>query len=150
MNKAFVREPEPVEPRCPTLDGCEGIGVPVSRTTLLAQLPQEIAQRLSESSYYCPNPNCRVAYFDVWGVSVSQTSLRTSTYPKNPTAPVCSCFGITAQEILEEALAGRKERVRELLAKAESTEARCETESPSGASCVVEIRRLFLKHFAQE
>ena len=36
----------------------------------------------------------------------------------------------------------------ELLAKAESAAARCETESPSGASCVVEIRKIFLKHFS--
>ena len=150
MNKAFVREPEPTEPRCPAPEGCDGFGTPVTRRTLLAQLPQDTARSFSESAYYCPNPGCQVAYFDAWGTSVSKTALRSLTYPKSPTAPVCFCFGITAEQIRKEAEAGRKDRVRELLAKAESPAARCETESPSGASCVAEIRRLFLKHFSPE
>ena len=89
-----------------------------------------------------------MAYFDLWGTSAARTDLRILAYPKSPTAPVCSCFGITEEEIREDAEAGRKDRVRELLAKAESAAARCETESPSGASCVVEIRKIFLKHFS--
>ncbi len=148
MNKAFVRDPEPGEPRCPAPDGCGGIGTPVTHKTLLAQLPRDSAERFAESSYYCPNPSCGVAYFDLWGTSAARTDLRILAYPKSPAAPVCSCFGITEEEIREDAEAGRKDRVRELLAKAESAAARCETESPSGASCVVEIRKIFLKHFS--
>ncbi len=148
MNKAFVRDPEPAEPRCPEPEGCGGIGIPVSRKTLLAQLLPDAADRFAETCYYCQNPGCPVAYFDSWGTFVATTALRNLAYPKSPTAPVCPCFGISEEEIREEAIAGRKERVRELLAKAESAAARCETESPTGASCAVEIRRIFLKHFS--
>ena len=75
--------------------------------------------------------------------------MKSTAYPKSPTAPVCSCFRITEEQIREDAEAGRKDRIRELLAKADSDAARCETESPSGASCVVEVRKIFLKHFSQ-
>lgn len=151
MNRAFVKESEPAEPRCPKTAGCEGIGVPVTRRTLLAHVPESSAKTLAGSScHYCPNPGCPVAYFDAWGASVPSTELRRPAYPKSLTAPVCSCFGITAQEVREEAEAHRKDRVREWIAKAESAEARCETESPSGTSCVSEIRRIFVKHFKPE
>ena len=150
MNKAFVKDPEPAEPRCPAPDGCEGIGTPVTRTTLLAHLPEDTARSFAESSFHCGNPNCEVVYFDAWGTTALKPALRSLAYPKNPTAPVCPCFGISAREIREDAEAGRKDRVRDLLAKAESPDARCETASPSGASCVLEIRRLFLKYFPAE
>ncbi len=148
MNKAFVRDPEPAEPRCPAPEGCDGIGVPVTRKTLLAQLPHDTAERFAETSYYCRNPHCPVAYFDQWGISVKRTELRSLAYPKSPTAPVCSCFGVNEEEIREDAESGRKDRVRELIARAETSAARCETESPSGASCVVEVRKIFLKYFS--
>jgi hypothetical protein len=150
MNKAFVKDPEPLEPRGPSAGGCDGMGVPVSRKTLLAQLPLEAARRFSESAFYCPNPACDVAYFDTWGTTVSRSLLRTPAYPKSATAPICSCFGITAAEIEADAEAGRKDRLRDLLAKAESDAAECETRSPSGASCAAEARRLFLRHFAAQ
>lgn len=147
MNKAFVKDPEPGEPRCPSPEGCDGIGTLVARNTLCAQLPPAAAARFSGSSYYCPNPSCAIAYFDSWGATAPCTVLRRMSYPKSATAPVCPCFGVTAEEIREEARAGRKARVREVLERAESNAARCQTESPSGASCAVEIRRIFLKHF---
>ena len=150
MNKAFVRDPEPTEPRCPTPAGCGGIGTPVTRKTLLAHLSEESAKDLSESPYYCPNPNCQVAYFDLWGMTAPSTALQTACYPKNPTAPVCPCFGVTVEKIRSEAEAGRKEFVRDLISKAESPEAQCETESPTGSSCVTEIRKIFLKHFPMD
>lgn len=147
MNKAFVRDPEPAEPRCPKPAGCGGIGTPVTRKTLLAHLDQEAAKGFSESSYYCPNPSCSIAYFDLWGITAPSSSLQTACYPKNSTAPICPCFGVSAEKIRAEAEAGRKEFVRELLGKANGPEADCETKSPSGHSCAVEIRKVFLKHF---
>jgi len=147
MNKAFTREPEPVEPRCPPPAGCGSIGMPVGRKTLLAQLPEELARAFSESVYYCQNPRCPVAYFDAWGTQAPASVLRLPSYPKSPTAPLCSCFGITAEAIRDEAEAGRKDLVRELVSRAGSDEARCETEAPCGTSCVVEARKVFMKHF---
>jgi hypothetical protein len=123
------------------------LGTPVTRKTLLAHLSEESAKNFSESSYYCPNPNCGIAYFDLWGLTAPSASVSRSCYPKNPAAPICSCFKVTADKIRREAEAGRKEFVRDLIAKAESPGAQCETISPSGSSCAVEIRKIFLKHF---
>jgi hypothetical protein len=123
--------------------------VPVSRKTLLAQLPAELARAFAASAYYCPNPRCAVGYFDAWGTQAPASVLRQPAYPKSPAAPLCSCFGITADQIREDAEAGRKDLVRDLVARAGSDQARCETEAPCGASCVVEARRLFLRHFAE-
>jgi bacterioferritin-associated ferredoxin len=89
-----------------------------------------------------------VAYFDAWGTQAPAGALRRPAYPKSPAAPLCSCFGITAAQIRDEAEAGRKDLIRKLIERAASDEARCETEAPCGSSCVVEARRIFLKHFA--
>jgi hypothetical protein len=147
MNKAFTREPEPAEPRCPAPAGCGALGIPVGRKTLLAQLPDDLARAFGETAYYCPTPGCPVGYFDGWGAQAPASALRRPSYPKSPTSPVCPCFGITARAIREEAEAGRKDLVRDLVARAASEEARCETEAPCGTSCVVEARKIFLKHF---
>lgn len=146
MNKAFVREPEPAEPRCPTPDGCDALGVSVTRKTLVAQLGEETAQRLAEPAYYCASSSCDVAYFDGWGLWIPRSALRRPIYPKSPSAPVCACFGVTADDIRADAEAGCKDRVKDLLLRAASAEARCETESPCGRSCAAEVRRLFLRH----
>src|SRR5688572_3151119 len=118
MNKAFTRDPEPEEPRCPPPAGCGGPGMPVGRKTLLAQLPESLARAFSESAYYCPNPRCNVAYFDAWGAQAPASVLRRTSYPKTPAAPLCSCFGITAEQIRDEAKAGRKDLIRDLVARA--------------------------------
>ena len=148
MSKAFTRESEPEGPRCPVPAGCGGIGVPVSRKTLLSQLPETVARSFAESAYYCPSPSCPVAYFDAWGARAPASILLRPAYPKSPAAPLCSCFGITAEAIREEAEAGCKNLIRELVARAESKEAQCEIKAPCGSSCLVEARRVFLKHFA--
>lgn len=147
MSRAFIKEPEPEVPRCPSPAGCGGMGVPVTRKTLLAQLPENVARGFAASAYYCGNPSCPIAYFDVWGTQTPVSMLRSQSYPKSPEAPLCSCFGITADAIREEAGNGCKDLMRELVARAESNEARCETEAPCGRSCLVEARRVFLKHF---
>ncbi len=147
MNKAFVSEPEPAEPRCPTPNGCDSLGQRVTRKTLESQLSEDQIATLADKAYYCSSPGCLVAYFDDWGTAVPASALRTSAYPKDPEAPICPCFGVSAEEIRTNAEAGSRERIRELLEKAESHEARCETCSPSGESCVTEVRRLFLQHF---
>lgn len=147
MSRAFIKEPEPEDPRCPLPAGCGGMGVPVSRKTLLAQLPEDVAREFAESAYYCRSPSCPVGYFDAWGSQAPASMLLRQSYPKSPAAPLCSCFGITVDAIREEAEAGRKELLRELMARAESSEARCETEAPCGKSCLDEARKVFLKHF---
>jgi len=143
MNKAFIRDPEEPDPRCPR---CGGLGESVGRTTLEAHLPAEAAHRFSETSHYCANPRCPVAYFDAAGQEAGIEQLRGPAYPKDPAGPVCSCFGISIAEIENAARSGDKKAIRELLAKTQSSEAACITRAPNGRCCVREIQRLFLKH----
>lgn len=149
MNKAFVKDPEPSDPRCPRPRGCDGLGIPVGRLTLNAQLPAAVAASLADAAYFCPNPACDVAYFDVYEKTVAVSALRRSIYPKDPSAPICACLGVTEAEIREQAAAGCRDCVRRVLAAAEGPDARCLTESPSGTSCATEVRRLFLQHFSE-
>jgi bacterioferritin-associated ferredoxin len=143
LSRAFVKEPEAAEPRCPAPNGCGGLGRPVSRATLEAHAPPEACRALSEGPFYCPAPGCRVAYFDAWGAIVTADRITGTAYPKDPGGPICPCFGVTAAEIEADARAGRKDRVRDLLARAEGPEAHCERCAPDGRSCATEVRRLF-------
>ena len=147
MNKAFVRDPEPRDPSCPESKGCGSLGIPVTEETLRAQLPQGAARRLEGSAFYCPNPGCDVGYFDAWGATVALDLLARPAYPKPRTAPLCNCLGISADEIVEEAKRGCRDRIRELVTAADSDSAPCARQTPSGRPCVTEARRLFLAHF---
>ena len=144
MNKAFVREPDEPDPRCPR---CGVLGESVGRPTLAAHLPLEAVTQLGESACYCANPRCPVAYYDAAGAEVPLTLVREPAYPKDPDAPICSCFGLTAEQVERDARAGDPKRVRELIARAQGPEARCGTAAPGGRSCVGEVQKLFLKHF---
>ncbi|MEQ8767445.1 MAG: hypothetical protein RL885_26285 [Planctomycetota bacterium] len=147
MNKAFVSEPEPAEPRCPEPKGCDGYGIAVTPQTLRAQVDAKLLEQLSDKVYYCPTPRCPVGYFDNWGTTISAEAVRVQAYPKEPDAPICTCFGVSAEDIRSDAEKGSRERIKALLKKAESKEARCKTSSPTGESCVTEVRKLFLQHF---
>ena len=142
MNKAFVREPDDPDPRCPR---CELLGRSVARITLAAHLPPEAVPLLSDAAYYCANPRCPVAYFDASGTEVGVELLHNPAYPKDPAAPVCRCFNIMAEEIERDARAGDAARVKELIAKSRSPQARCAELSPSGQCCLPEVQKLFLK-----
>ncbi len=143
MNKAFVREPDDTgQLHCPA---CGSLGVAVGRDTWQAQVVDAAATGLAETAFFCPFAKCTVAYFDMFERRVTTDQLRHGVYPKDPQAPVCGCFGMTAEEIEADALAGRVERVRELLAKAKSPDAECHTKSPTGQSCAGEVQRCYLK-----
>ena len=150
MNKAFVCDPEPRDPHCPEPGGCGSPGIPVTEETLRAQLPETAPRQLEGTAYYCPNPGCDVAYFDAWGTTLGLGLLARPAYPKPPTAPLCNCFGISAEEIIEEAERGCRDRIRELVAAGECASAACARRTPSGRSCVTEARRLFMAHFHPE
>lgn len=143
MNKAFVKEPEAGEPRCPS---CGGPGPSVGQETLAAWLCDAPRTTLPKGGYFCSNPGCDVAYFDAWEATVPVDRLRAPCWPKDPEAPVCGCFGLLAETIEEEAAVNEVALIREHLARAESDDAACATKSPTGRSCVAEVRRLFIQH----
>ena len=146
MNKAFVKEDNDRQPRCPEPDGCGGPGVSVSLTTLGAQVPEADAARLSDEVLYYDDPNCEVAYFDPWGASIPASRVSSPTWPKDPSAPLCPCFGLSREDVIEDA--GRRDplRIRELMKKAEGPDASCQTSTPDGKCCLTLVRRLYFRH----
>ena len=144
MSRAFVREQEEGDPRCP---GCNALGDSVGRPTMEAHLPATTLPIWVDAAHYCVNSGCPIAYFSPWGSSVASEHLTRTAYPKDPAGPLCSCFGITAEEVIEDALAGRKERVRDLMERSKGPEARCIERSPDGLCCLPRVLRLFRDSF---
>jgi hypothetical protein len=144
MSRAFVKDPEPGEPRCPA---CGALGEPVGAPTLEAQLPPDARAPLGGAAWYCENPACPTAYFNAWGVSVPEAQLRSSTYPKNPERPICPCFGVSAADVLVDARQGRKDRVKDLVERSKGPEAKCVERCPDGKSCMTRVLRLFREAF---
>ena len=144
MSRAFMKESEPGEPRCPA---CKGIGIPVGAPTLEAQLPAEFRAKLVGAACWCESAECRTAYFDAWGTAVGVDRLRSIPHPKDPEGPICFCFGLSAAQITADARDGRKERVKDLKERAEGPEARCTERCPDGRPCLPRVMRLFRESF---
>ena len=146
MNKAFVKEDDDREPRCPQPEGCGGPGVAVPPATVAAQAPETAVAALSDDVLYCLDPACEVGYFDPWGATIPATALASLSWPKDPNAPLCPCFGMTREDVIEDAERKDPSRLRELIAKSEGPDASCTTRTPDGRCCVTEARRLYLRH----
>jgi hypothetical protein len=143
MNKAFIREPDETgQLHCP---GCGSLGIAVERQTWQAHVADGAAGGLAESAFFCPYARCRVVYFDMFERRVTTDQVRHGVFPKDPQAPICGCFGMTLAEVEADARAGVVQRVRELVARAKSPEAQCQTMAASGQSCVAEVQRAYMK-----
>ena len=142
MNKAFVRESDDVAPRCP---GCDSPGQEVLRDTLAAQLSAEQRLGLTESAWFCGFDRCEIVYFDAFGRSVQVSQLSRPVWPKDPAAPLCACFGLTAADIEQDLTEGGVARTRACVQRAQSSEARCSVTNPAGQSCVAEVQRYYMR-----
>jgi len=142
MNKAFVREPDTTEVLCPR---CGAAGVSALRAAFETHVPPQARRPLAASTYFCPTPTCQVAYFDAFEAVVGTDALVHPVYPKDPAAPLCSCFGLTLDDIEADVAAGTPHRIRELLAQSKTPAARCEELSPSGRSCIPDVQRCYFK-----
>ncbi len=144
MSRAFVRDPEPGEPLCP---GCGTPGDAVGLPTLEAQLGPEARHALGGTAFYCVNSECPTAYFNAWKASIPAGRLASPAYPKAAEAPICPCLGLTAPDIVADARAGRKERVRDLVERSQGPDARCTQRAPDGRPCTPRVLRLFRETF---
>lgn len=143
MNKAFVREPDDNGQRlCPQ---CGSAGVPVSDETLAVHLTAAAHRELGEPVFYCPFVRCDVAYFDLFDRTASIEVLVNGAYPKDPTAPLCRCFGLTIDDVEDDIRDGTVERVRAVVDRAKTAEARCHTAAPDGRPCVPEVQRYYFR-----
>lgn len=142
MNKAFIREPDEMASRCPQ---CQTIGQPVGPQTLNAQLTPEIRRGLAESACFCPDVQCEIVYFDDFSGVVTRDNCNQPIAVKDLSAPLCSCFGLTRDDIDDDIAAGTVTRTKSAVLKAQSPDARCATLAPNGRSCVAEIQSYYLK-----
>lgn len=142
MNKAFVREPDQVDSRCPR---CDSAGHPVGPQTLAARLSTEARRALAETAYFCPDSQCNVVYYDDFGGLVQRASVPGLIPIKDVEAPLCACFGLTREEIEQDIDEGGVIRTRAAVLRAQSNEARCTTLAPNGRTCVPEVQGYYLK-----
>jgi hypothetical protein len=146
MNKAFVKENDSTDGRCPR---CGSPGNPVYRETLEAHLAPETREGLNDMAFFCPFARCPVVYFDLFDRVVEESAVTTPVYPKNTAAPLCACFGLTCDDVEQDLLDGGVARTRACVEKAKSPEARCTIASPSGQSCITEVQRYYMKRRAE-
>jgi hypothetical protein len=143
MNKAFVREPDQTGPaNCPR---CGSLGRTVGAQTLDAWLPAGARRMLPDTANFCPFPRCEVVYFDHFERVITVDEVARPVYPKDPSAPLCGCFGFTLDDIESDLAEGGVTRTKALVARAKSPESQCATQSPDGHSCVAEVQRCYLR-----
>ncbi|HTN76798.1 MAG TPA: hypothetical protein VL096_16175 [Pirellulaceae bacterium] len=142
MNKAFTREPDSPDSRCPR---CGAIGQDVATDTIAAHALPEAIARLAPSACYCPTPVCEVVYFDAFERGILVSELRCPVYPKDPDAPICPCFGATIDEIEQDLAEGTVLRVRKMVEQAKSPAANCHLLAVHGRSCATEVQRYFMQ-----
>jgi hypothetical protein len=142
MNKAFLREPDQVDSRCPR---CDSLGHPVGPQTLAAWLAPEVRQTLAESAYFCPHGQCPVVYYDDFGGKVDRAFVANPIPVKDLDAPLCACFGLTREDIEEDVDDGGVARTRAAVQRAQSADARCTTLAPNGRSCVPDVQGYYFK-----
>ena len=141
MNKAFVKEPEQGDEQCPR---CGSIGQSVGRHTM-ERYVGDAAATLADRSNFCPKPTCDVVYFDMFERYILCSALILPAYPKDPTAPICACFGFTERDADADIAEGGRDRTRAVVERAKSSESRCEMLAANGRCCVAEVQRYFMK-----
>ena len=142
MNKAFVRESEfDGRAYCPK---CGSLGNPVTQSTLDHHVPSPARNRLGDSAWFCDFGSCEIAYFDLFEQTVLATELRSPVYPKCNVAPICACFGFRIEDIEADLEVDEPVRIRELLEKSKSGDARCQTLAADGRCCMRVVQRLYM------
>jgi hypothetical protein len=142
MNKAFVREPDQTGDICPK---CGSAGQPVGGEVLRNYLSPEKRRTLAEPANFCPSPRCEVVYFDAFERIVSTKELEKPVYPKNPDAPLCACHGLTRREVEQDVAEGGVTRVRAIIEKAKSPDARCAHLAANGRSCEAYVQKCYME-----
>ncbi len=142
MNKAFIREPDNTGDYCPR---CGSVGEPVSGETLKSYLTDEQKRMVSEPASFCPSPKCKAVYFDSFERMVLTTDIERPVYPKDTTAPICACFGMTREDIERDVQEGVKTRVRAIIEKSKSPDACCRKTAANGKSCIGYVQKYYLQ-----
>jgi hypothetical protein len=148
MNKAFIREPEfDGNAYCPR---CGSLGTAATEAAIDNHVQVEFRSHIGGAAWFCPFAKCDVAYFDLLERAVTVDELRQGVYPKDPAAPICACFGFTTDEIEADVRDGVPTRIRALLAKSKSPDARCSELAADGHCCMPEVQRLYMRRISKD
>ena len=143
MNKAFVREPEDDgRAYCPR---CRSLGTAVESGPLDTHIRPESRAAMHDAAWFCSFPRCVVAYFNQFDAIVTVDELKGTIYPKDLNAPICPCFGFTYDDVVADVDDTQPTRIRELLAKSKTPEARCRTLAPDGRCCMTAVQELYMR-----
>jgi hypothetical protein len=143
MNKAFVKEPEPDgRAFCPR---CGNLGLPVESGPLDTHIRPQFRAAMHDAAWFCNFPRCDVAYFNLFEAVVLVDELSAPVYPKDLDAPMCACFGLAYDDVEADAQAEKPIRIRELLAKSKSAEARCAKVAADGRCCMPTVQELYMR-----
>ncbi len=143
MNKAFVREPEfDGRAYCPR---CGSLGLPVEHGPLDRHIRPESRDKLGDTAWFCNFPRCDVAYFNLFEAVVLLAELQAPIYPFDLDAPMCACFGLGYADVEADARETTPRRLRELLARSKSAEARCEQVAADGRCCMGAMQELYMR-----
>lgn len=143
MNKAFVREPEDDgRAYCPR---CRSLGISVESGPLDTHIQPSSRSKMRDSAWFCGFPRCVVAYFNQFDAIVTIDELRGPVYPKEFDAPICACFGFSYDDVVADANDTQPTRIRSLLAKSKTPEARCHTLAPDGRCCMSAVQELYMR-----
>lgn len=141
MNKAFVREPDSICDYCPR---CGSPGQSVGGEVLENYLSPDMRRLLAEPANFCPSALCEVAYFDSFERVVLTKDLKKPVYPKDPNAPLCACFGLTRKDVEQDVAEGVVTRVRAVIEKCKTPEARCAHLAANGQSCAAYVQKYYM------
>jgi hypothetical protein len=104
---------------------------------------------MGDAAWFCGFDRCEVAYFNEFDALVTVDQLKSPSYPKDPDVPMCACFGFEQSDVEADVADGTPTRIRELLAKWKSPEARCRTLAADGKCCMAEVQRFYMKLVGQ-
>lgn len=143
MNKAFVKELDAdARVLCPK---CGAMGTAVGKGPLDTHVREEARSRISDSAWCCGNSECSVVYFNLFDQTVTVDELKDRVYPYDLDAPICLCFGFTYDDVDHDSRHAVPHRIRELVTKSKSPDARCQALAVDGQCCLREVQRLYLK-----
>jgi hypothetical protein len=76
---------------------------------------------------------------------VGVDELKAPVYPHDLNAPMCACFGLTYDDVEADVRDGVPKRIRALLARTQSGEARCSQMAPDGRCCMTAVQELYMR-----
>ena len=143
MNKAFVKEIDAdARVLCPQ---CGAMGIAVGKGPLDTHVGAEARSRISDSAWCCGNSDCSVVYFNLFDQTVNVDELKQPVYPYDLDSAICPCFGFTYDDVDCDSRDTVPHRIRELVAKSKSPDARCQALAVDGQCCLREVQLLYLK-----